>query len=111
VYVFVQVVVHHPASLDPSEVQDQLQKMTSNFMVKATGAWAGLHCVAVLSCWCSSVLVRSVAAACSRVHVFQHVQLCATLCMCCCVASLVSLDDWLTRRVGGFGEWYVWMLG
>ncbi len=32
-----QVIVYHPACIMPSEVQDQLQKMTSNFMVKATG--------------------------------------------------------------------------
>ncbi len=32
-----KVVVYHPACVMPSEVQEQLQKMTSNFMVKATG--------------------------------------------------------------------------
>mmetsp|Transcript_7104 Transcript_7104/g.12190 ORF Transcript_7104/g.12190 Transcript_7104/m.12190 type:complete len:563 (+) Transcript_7104:212-1900(+) len=39
-----KVVVHHPASLLPSEVQEQLQTITSNFRAKATGkaAAAGL---------------------------------------------------------------------
>ncbi len=33
-----KVVVFHPACIMPSEVQEQLQTMTSNFLVKATGA-------------------------------------------------------------------------
>jgi hypothetical protein len=42
-----KVIVQHPACIDPSEVQEQLQKMTSNFMAKATGGPTSQWVVAI----------------------------------------------------------------
>ena len=48
-----QVVVYHPSCVLPSEVQEQLQKMTNNFVVKSTGNLSYVHAPCIhVGCVC-----------------------------------------------------------